>query len=155
MIVAGVILVLLYRFERVRIIALVLLLLGGVFLIKRLYFPDLPDPVTALNGRDINNPWPDKVRQDYYHRSQGARLMDYRWFIALEQPTNKKRLLSPEWLSQFRLIPDQNPVHNEHRLPVGLAIDDPDPVDGVRNVGLTCAFCHTGQITYKGSLLRN
>jgi hypothetical protein len=32
------------------------LLLDAVFLIKRLYFPELPAPVTALNGRDINNP---------------------------------------------------------------------------------------------------
>src|SRR4030095_2006172 len=57
-------------------------------------------------------------------------------------------------MTTFRFIPDPNLLSNPDRLPIGLARDDPDPVTGVVNVGITCAACHTAQMTYKGTGIR-
>jgi len=45
-------------------------------------------------------------------------------------------------------------MSNPDLLPIGFAKDDPDPITGVQNVGLTCAFCHTSQLTYHGMGIR-
>ena len=57
-------------------------------------------------------------------------------------------------MSRFRFIPDPNPLHNPNLLPVGFAKDDPDPVNKLENLGLSCALCHTSLITYKGMGIR-
>ena len=119
-----------------------------------LYFPNLPSSVKVYDVVKLNKNWTDEERQKYYHSSQGSQVMPYDWFIALEQPNNKQLFQSNEYLTQMRIIPDPNPIGNPDLLPIGFAKDDPDPITGVQNVGLTCAFCHTSQLTYHGMGIR-
>ena len=119
-----------------------------------LYFPNLPSPVKVYDVVKLNQNWTEEERQKYYHSSQGSQVMPYDWFIALEQPNNKQLFLSNEYLTKMRIVPDPNPISNPDLLPIGLAKDDPDPVTGEVNVGLTCAFCHTSQLTYHGMGIR-
>lgn len=76
------------------------------------------------------------------------------WFLALEQPNSRELFLANDYMSRFRFVPDTNPVKNESLMPVGFSIDDPDPVTKTRNLGLSCALCHTSMVTYKGTTLR-
>jgi len=119
-----------------------------------LMFPGLPSPVKMYDVVKLNKSWTDEERQFYYHTSQGSQIMPYDWFIALEQPNSKQLFTSNDYITKMRVIPDPNPVHNPDLLPIGLAKDDPDPITGVQNVGFTCAFCHTAQITYHGMGIR-
>ena len=119
-----------------------------------LFFPGLPRPIKVYDVVQLNQQWTAEERQRYYHTSQGSELMPYRWLLALEQPENRQLFIEPDHLTRFRLIPDVNPIDNPDRLPVGFAKDEPDPVTGVENVGITCAGCHTAQLNYKGLGLR-
>jgi hypothetical protein len=135
----------------VGLIVLVLLVVGGAILAYR-YFRRIRPSVFTTNLRlnDID----DKVltedeRQRYYHLSQGSQIMPYAWFVSLETTFSRDPWTAPGHIAQFRLLPDPNTNGNPDRLPLGFAKDDPDPVTGVVNVGLTCAGCHTAQMTYK------
>ncbi|HUB52451.1 MAG TPA: di-heme-cytochrome C peroxidase [Terracidiphilus sp.] len=119
-----------------------------------LYFPDLPAPVKVYDVVKLEQNWTDNDRQWYYHTSQGSQVMPYDWFMALEQPNNRQIFTDNEYITRMRFIPDPNPVQNKDLLPIGFAKDDPDPVTGIQNVGLTCALCHTSQLTYHGMGIR-
>lgn len=137
------------------VVVLVALGIGGKFLYDYL-FPVLPDSVRVYDFYRLNRPdkWTDDRRQWYYHTSQGSQIMPYDWFIALEQLDNDKLFIDNDHMSRMRFVPDPNPMHNSDFLPVGFAKDDPDPITGDVNVGLTCAACHTAQITYHGMGIR-
>jgi cytochrome c5 len=119
-----------------------------------LYFPNLPSSVKVYDVVKLNKNWTEEERQKYYHTSQGSQVMPYDWFLALEQPTSKQLFMSNEYITKMRIIPDPNGISNPDLLPIGFAKDDPDPITGVQNVGLTCAFCHTAQLTYQGMGIR-
>ena len=105
--------------------------------------------------------------------------MPLEWFVALEQPVlvslkglkgklpdfetildhikHKSPLFSDvNYLAGFGFIPSEKSDENKHGLPVGFAIDKDawtqaykkNPL-GFKALGLTCAACHTGQMTYK------
>jgi hypothetical protein len=121
----------------------------------------LPHPVLTI--------YPSITRlrkhQWFHHANQGAWtfFIPYEWFIALEQPGFKlfgsQGLLSDaDYLAQLGFIPGETGEHNKSGLPVGFAVDYnvTDPLTGksFNSVGLTCAACHTGQMTYKGTSIR-
>lgn len=139
------------------LVALAILAVGGGIFLYRFYHPPLPPAVVISDMGQLNNGvWTEAERQRYYHLTQGSQIMPYNWFVALEQPglVEKELFISPEYTAQFRLVPDPNPLNNPDRLPVGFAKDDPDPITGTEYVGVTCAACHTAQMTYKGTGLR-
>jgi cytochrome c5 len=141
---------LLLVFEVLAVVALAGLGVWGFIL----YFPGLPASVKVYDVVKLNKNWTEEERQKYYHTSQGSQIMPYDWMIALEQPGSKELFLSNDYITRMRIIPDPNPISNPDLLPIGLAKDDPDPVTGVQNVGFSCAFCHTAQITYHGMGIR-
>ncbi|HEX8136708.1 MAG TPA: di-heme-cytochrome C peroxidase [Pyrinomonadaceae bacterium] len=116
----------------------------------------LPPPIgPSKNFVHLDNSgWSVAERQRYYHLSQGSQVMPYDWFIALEHDISQEPFIDPNYMTRFRFIPDEKSDSNPDGLPVGFAKDDPDPVTGVVNVGLTCATCHTAQITYKDTAIR-
>ena len=121
--------------------------------------PIMPAPVEVKKVEHLpNNDWTPEERQWFYHASEGSRLMPYKWFISLEQADNKKLFINPDHLTQYRMIPDTDRENNPDLLPLGFARDCLDPVnpDGLNMeyVGLSCAACHTEEITYKGKGLR-
>jgi RoxA-like, cytochrome c-like len=101
-----------------------------------------------------NSGWSVPERQRYYHLSQGSQVMPYDWFIALERIDIQAPFSDSAYMTRFRFIPDEKSDSNPDGLPVGFAKDDPDPITGVVNVGLTCATCHTAQMTYNGTAIR-
>jgi hypothetical protein len=142
-------------FRKIAFVVIALVVLGGALLAYRFIFRKGPAPPRYTWGIHLNNDvWTEAERQRYYHLSQGSQIMPYVWFVALEQKINQRPFGADENVTRFRLIPDPNSLDNPDRLPVGFAKDDPDPVTGIVNVGLTCAACHTAQMTYKGAGIR-
>jgi hypothetical protein len=111
----------------------------------------------------------------FYHADQGTRTfgIPLDWFMALEQPTipwllftAAARFHEPAYLDRFGFIPDTvvpAAPGTPSPLPIGFAkgdgmLDDsgapwrnPRTKADMRAIGLTCAACHTGRFTYKGT----
>jgi hypothetical protein len=83
----------------------------------------------------------------YYYADQGSMLLPYKTFVNLEQPDNDKRLIDPSNVVRFRFLPQRPTPNNPDALPVGWSRHGD-------SAGLTCAACHTGQLTYRGTALR-
>ncbi len=133
----------------------VVVLAGAIAVVYRYRFSKGPEPPKFSEMLVLNNDvWTENERQRYYHLSQGSQIMPYDWFVALEQGDRDQPFIADDNITRFRFIPDANPISNPDRLPIGFAKDDPDPITGVVNVGLTCAACHTAQMTYKGMGIR-
>lgn len=102
------------------------------------------------------NQWGVGSRQNFYHISQGTRIMPYDWFVSLEQPTSiffEQPLLSdPKYLGRIGFILDTSGKSPDD-LPIGFAKDDRfvDSNTGQKMtvIGLTCAACHTGDLHFK------
>ncbi len=114
--------------------------------------------------------WEWGGREWFHHADQGTTIMPYDWLVALDQPEIKiisrtGRFLDPEYMSRFGFLPSvANPALNpEGILPIGWAIHRGfvDPTANLKDenaynakpydaVGLTCAACHTGRLTYVG-----
>ncbi|NOJ46495.1 di-heme-cytochrome C peroxidase [Bradyrhizobium archetypum] len=105
----------------------------------------------------------------FYHADQGTRTFGfpYEWFMALEQPTIPWLLFTspglfsdPAYLDRYGFIADTI-ISGKQALPIGFAQGGPmlDPTGApwrnprnkqdMTGVGLTCAACHTGSLTYK------
>src|ERR1051325_330790 len=96
----------------------------------------------------LDQGWTAEDRQEFYHLSPGTQLVPYDWFVALENGTDRERF--KDMVDTFWLLPD---VSNVDHLPVGLAPASGASLQG-RQLGVTCAFCHTGQIRYKNHQIR-
>lgn len=104
-------------------------------------------------------------RQWYRHASQGTATfpLPYEWFMALEVPEiawygTPKLLTDNSYILRFGFIPGERSEYNGAGLPVGFAVDydfqDMNTGKKYHAIGLTCAACHTGRLTYKGTDLR-
>jgi hypothetical protein len=123
----------------------------------------------------LDQGWSEEQRQQFYTTPQGS----YEWFLNLEQPGANKLFCSEEYMERFRYLPNRNKKTNPDGLPVGFVKESPlEGPDGKRNetvlmrpfmgpnanesdfpkpqawLGLTCAACHTTQLSYKGATLR-
>jgi hypothetical protein len=107
----------------------------------------------------------------FYHADQGTRTfgIPHEWFMALEQPTvwplvgAAPRLSDTDYLGRFGFIPDTVIPGTPDPLPIGFAqgsamLDangapwrNPHSKADMTGVGLTCAACHTGSFTYRGT----
>jgi len=104
-------------------------------------------------------------RDRWQTASQGSRLIPMAWFLALQRTDNGRLLSSPESLSEFGFLYE----NDSDTLPIGLALDQQKDVHfdvtrlrwyegqgGTTNAnaepwaGLTCSACHTSEITYRG-----
>jgi hypothetical protein len=122
---------------------------------------DLPERETPENVVWLEQNWTEEQRQWYHHADQGTHsfLIPLEWFVALEQPgwrlMGSPGLLSDsDFLARIGFIPDAVNPQNPRGLPVGFAVGQTDPATGDTPVGLTCAACHAGHMTYKGTSLR-
>lgn len=105
--------------------------------------------------------WSQEQRDFYHYTPQGTVIAPVSWFMALERPFSEKKLSDPAYLYQLGFLPAapgaQTPL-NPLGLPVGFSVqDDKGPPEGKGLgpiVGFTCAACHTGQLSYKGTALR-
>jgi len=149
------------------LVGLVLATGAAIFLYNKLeqfrvITPDYPKPERTLW---LEQNWTPKERDWYHHADQGAVTfgIPYEWFVALEQPVlslgEAGLLKDQDYLDRFGFIPSPN-----EELPVGFAkgedFIDPttkkpwlNPRTGtpMKFLGLTCAACHTGRLTYEGT----
>ena len=94
---------------------------------------------------DLGQGWSDADREDFWFLSQGSRLLDYRWFLYLEEAASTTPFRNT--LEQFGFIGARPSRLNPDGLPIGFARDDEGSNAAV---GLTCAACHTSRIRLKG-----
>jgi hypothetical protein len=97
--------------------------------------------------------WDDAQEQVYYHTTQGTVIMPASWLAAL-QSTDGQPFMGAEHLQRLGFIADDRSPTNPYGWPIGFAINDAKDTGGVETVGLTCAACHTGEITYGGKTMR-
>ncbi len=117
-------------------------------------------------------------RQAFYYLTQGSQLVPYSWFMALEQANSEALFRSEQHMRQLGYIPQKpDQDRNPDGLPIGFVKDDdPKTVDynsyAMKKeflgpnyerenypstnawLGLTCAACHTAEMTYKGQSIR-
>jgi mono/diheme cytochrome c family protein len=125
-------------------------------------------PQDGAQPHDKGFHWDDAGRKWFHHINQGTTIMPYEWLLALEQPDigvlhSPGLFLDQEFMSRLGFLPSEpDPELNPSGLlPIGWAIAhdfvdptaDPDQSDlynakPYNAVGLTCAACHTGRVTY-------
>ena len=138
---------------------------------------ELPEyqPTKKVVWLDQN--WTGEQRSWYYHADQGTLTfgIPYEWFVALEQPfasslsmvspllfLEAPRLADLAYLDRFGFIPGSAKAGGSE-LPVGFAQGgpmaqasgeawpNPKTRERMTGLGLTCAACHTGRFTYRGT----
>jgi hypothetical protein len=122
------------------------------------HMPARPEVAVTIPGQN----WTADQREWFYHAGQGAELMPYKWFLAIEQPKVKLigsvgRFSDPEYLASFGFFKSPASSYNPDGLPVGFTketITDPQTGENLEVAGLSCAACHTGQIEYQGKGIR-
>jgi hypothetical protein len=91
----------------------------------------------------------EPLRQLFYYTPQGAGVKDirYSWFVNLEVPWGTTKFADPQRMSAYGFLLDNaaTPL-NPDRLPVGFTAHY-DPMFGEKVLDLTCAACHTGELT--------
>lgn len=86
---------------------------------------------------DQGEQWTDEERNDYYVWDQGSQLLPYTWMLALKDNAGQPFLA--DGLERYGLLPMEG-----RKLPVGFTVAKDD--NGIQQVGLNCAACHTRQI---------
>ncbi|MCH7536132.1 MAG: cytochrome C, partial [Bacteroidetes bacterium] len=123
----------------------------------------------------LNQGWTKDEEMDFYNTSQGSQLIPYSWFLVLEQSDNDSLFRDNENIKRLGYIPQQmTPGINPDGLPIGFVKDDnietflssalsasrlssntEDLYTEYREwLGLTCAACHTSEISYNNQILR-
>ena len=141
--------------KKVLIMIFILFLVGGLarYCLDLLAITEGEALANTLNNIiNLEQGWTKKTQQSFYFTDEGSRLMPYSWFLALEQASNQQLFRSDENINAFRYLPAKPSKLNPDGLPIGFVKD----VDskGQEWVGLSCALCHTGQISYQGTNIR-
>jgi mono/diheme cytochrome c family protein len=100
----------------------------------------------------LDQGWSPSNREEYYFLPQGSELMPYSWFLAIEEPWNEKPFRTDSHMASFRYLPAPKSKSNPDGLPVGFTKGTDRT--GKDWFGLSCAACHTGELTYRGKAVR-
>jgi len=95
----------------------------------------------------LDQNWDADIRQQFHYISFGSRIMPYDLFMGLELADGSGLVSDPKVLDRMGFIAQQPAKNNPGGLPVGFSGDKSDAGEWV---GLTCAACHTGMLTYQG-----
>lgn len=92
-----------------------------------------------------------ELRLEWWYTSQGARIIPYDWFLALELANSEDLISADSNLEQrLRFIGwPKHPRWNPDGLPIGF-VADKDANTGKSYIGVTCAACHTGKLEFNG-----
>lgn len=111
------------------------------------YLPiDGPAPPERVS---FEQDWTDEQREAFWFTPQGAHIMPYRWFAALEQPDSKKLFRNSDHMSMLGYLPMDSSRLNPAALPIGFAMSRAT-TQKEAYMGFTCAACHVNEIDYKG-----
>jgi hypothetical protein len=122
---------------------------------------DKPAPAGPVH---LQQGWSEETADRWHFISQGTALIPYEWFVALEQPgqpAGQTALIkAPENLQRLGFLPEPVSATNPDGLAIGLYSTPVDIPDGRHAcwkgnwLGLGCAGCHTGQVSYRGQQIR-
>jgi mono/diheme cytochrome c family protein len=106
--------------------------------------------VVASKLIDFENGLTRQQREEFYHLAEGSEVFPLDWLQAIDNVHTGRRFLTD--VERFGLIPDPD---NSDGLPIGLtgASSRGLPMLG-RMVGVNCAACHVGQVSFQGSAIR-
>ena len=90
--------------------------------------------------------WTAATRADFYGRDQGSKMIPLSWLRALKQSDGQPFLADS--LARYGYLPNPS---DGNGLPVGFTASGPA---GSQIAGMTCAACHTRQITAEGKTYR-
>lgn len=101
--------------------------------------------------------WCNDERQHYYRTPQGTEFfgLQYDWIASLEKPVGKKPLVTREYMQRLGYIYDPAATINSNNpsdLPVGLTWHY-NPETKAKMLDVSCAACHSAQMTYQGTAL--
>jgi mono/diheme cytochrome c family protein len=122
-----------------------------------IYLPEIPKDTQYLkmdgpappNWVSFSQGWDDDKRSSFWFTPQGAHVMPYRWFAALEQPNNEKLFRNSDHMGGLGYLPMEQSESNPAGLPIGFAMSRAT-TQQESFVGFTCAACHTNQIDFDG-----
>ena len=137
--------------------ALVLCVLGVVATILLVTYPQTKVPafqpvdqhVYLTQGAGWTGGQNEPLRQLFYYTPQGAGLKNlrYSWFVNLEVPWGQTKFADPDRMSAYGFLVDSAPTPlNPDRLPAGFTAHY-DAELGEKVLDLSCAACHTGELT--------
>lgn len=100
------------------------------------------------------NGWTEAERDQYYHLAEGSELMPYALLANLKSVKTGKPFLQE--MERFGFLPDHAGPANPDGLPVGFTKSRSRNAAtvGMDIVGLNCAACHVGELTYRGKHVR-
>lgn len=120
--------------------------LGGVIAVARSGSDPSTQRITYLDQG-----WNAGTREHFYYITQGTVIMPASWLAAMDAPDGQP-LMSQRRMQRLGFVyDDASSPAGPYHWPIGFAIDNRTAVP---TVGLTCAACHTGQITYRGAAIR-
>jgi len=94
----------------------------------------------------LDQGWTAEQRTWFYTTTQGSQLLPYSWYLALEQPGGGAPF-NADHLSRYGYL--ENRASNPDNLPLGFVKDLEQD-----QLGLTCAACHTNEVTFAGKTWR-
>lgn len=108
-----------------------------------------PNPLEAAAVK-FTNGLDDKDRAEFYHLAEGSEVYPLDWLkVLLNKDTGKPFL---EDLERMGFLPDPS---NEDGLSVGLTAATARGLEPMgKMVGINCAACHVGEITFEGKAMR-
>jgi len=138
--------------------------------------PNLPEYDWDIEEAEYLNPvgGGDNTNEWFHFANQGTATLPipYEWFLALEEPRSSKKLpilgealplllkimwgesepFTDKYIYQHGFIKSASSKYNPDSLPIGFTKTPSIYFDGINRrsdaLGLTCAACHTGQLTH-------
>jgi hypothetical protein len=92
----------------------------------------------------------------YHHTDQGTRLVPAAWLAAVKKADGGLKFMNKPDLRRLGFLVDNVTAgdRNPFGWPIGFTVSDPKTTGGIPIAGFSCALCHTGQIEYKGTVIR-
>ena len=114
--------------------------------------PEAHKRVTHNGVVYLGQGWGISERQQLSYTSFGSRIINYEWFLALENSESEHLFRDPAHMARLGFINESASEFNPDGLSIGITQDS----DGKGNtwVGLSCAACHTGQVLINGRIVR-
>ncbi len=102
----------------------------------------------------LDQGWSPAQEQAYYYTSQGTVILPAAELAALDDASGHA-FMSPGHMARLGFInDDHSSARNPYRWPIGFAVDEGKKAGGIPTAGLTCAACHTANLTYRGTQMR-
>jgi len=101
----------------------------------------------------LDQGWSADIQQRFWFTDQGSQILPYSWLLALEQAGSQLSFRTDANIERLGYFPERPSKYNPDGLPIGFA-KTRDPASGEHWMGPTCAACHTGQVKYRGKIIR-